>query len=224
MAAAMLTSTFVGTPSALARTASTSRPARQSVRAAAASGSKGLWLPGTESPPWLKGDLPGDRGFDPLGLGSDPDRLKWYAEGEKTNGRWAMAAVAGILGQELLGVEPRWYAAGAKEYALPPLALLGLEAVVLGFLELKRYQGWKETGKSGLINSFPFDPVGLNSDSNAEKEIKNGRLAMVAFLGFAVQALVTREGPIEGLKNHLADPFGHNFITNIANIPNVLSS
>ena len=27
-------------------------------------------------------------------LGSDQDRLKWYAEAEKTNGRWAMAAVA----------------------------------------------------------------------------------------------------------------------------------
>ena len=32
---------------------------------------------------------------DPLGLGVDSDRLKWYAEAEKTNGRWAMAAVRG---------------------------------------------------------------------------------------------------------------------------------
>jgi light-harvesting complex I chlorophyll a/b binding protein 5 len=35
-------------------------------------------------------------------------RLKWYAEAEKTNGRWAMMAVAGILGQELLGVDAKW--------------------------------------------------------------------------------------------------------------------
>lgn len=35
----------------------------------------------------------------------------------------------------------------------------------------------------------------------------------VAFVGFAVQALVTREQPIEGLSKHLADPFGHNIIT-----------
>ena len=45
---------------------------------------------------------------------------------------------------------------------------------------------------------------------------------MVAFVGFAVQALVTREGPVEGLVAHLANPFGHNIVSNIANIPNVI--
>lgn len=32
----------------------------------------------------------------------------------------------------------------------------------------------------------------------------------VAFIGFCVQALVTRTTPLEGLKAHLADPFGKN--------------
>ena len=31
-----------------------------------------LWLPNTTRPEWLDGSLPGDRGFDPLGL-SKPD-------------------------------------------------------------------------------------------------------------------------------------------------------
>ena len=31
----------------------------------------------------------------------------------------------------------------------------------------------------GVLNQFPFDPLGLNSEANAVKEIKNGRLAMV---------------------------------------------
>lgn len=69
---------------------------------------------------------------------------------------------------------------------------------------------------------FPLDPAGMNSEANAVKEIKNGRLAMVAFIGFAVQALVTREGPIEGLVAHLANPFGHNIVTNIANLPAIV--
>ena len=42
-----------------------------------------------------KAALPGTYGFDPLRLGTNPETLAWYAEAEKTNGRWAMAAVAG---------------------------------------------------------------------------------------------------------------------------------
>ena len=44
-----------------------------------------------------KVDLPGAYGFDPLRLGTNPETLAWYAEAEKTNGRWAMAAVAGVM-------------------------------------------------------------------------------------------------------------------------------
>jgi light-harvesting complex I chlorophyll a/b binding protein 5 len=32
----------------------------------------------------------------------------------------------------------------------------------------------------------------------------------VAFIGFAVQALVTRTQPLEGLSKHLSDPLGRN--------------
>jgi light-harvesting complex I chlorophyll a/b binding protein 5 len=75
------------------------------------------------------------------------------AEGEKTNGRWAMMAVVGILGTELLGVEPKWFEAGAKEYDIPAAPLTAIEFVVLGFLETKRWQGFKETGSVSLIGS-----------------------------------------------------------------------
>ena len=102
---------------------------------------------------------------------------------------------------------------------IPFLGLFAIQQIVFGFLETSRYQAWKSGEKNAL---FPLDPAGMNSDANAVKEIKNGRLAMVAFVGFAVQALVTREGPIEGLFGHLASPFSHNIIGNIANLPNVI--
>jgi hypothetical protein len=41
--------------------------------------------------------LPGDFGFDPLGLGEDPESLKWYVQAELVHSRFAMLGVLGIL-------------------------------------------------------------------------------------------------------------------------------
>mmetsp|Transcript_42499 Transcript_42499/g.76220 ORF Transcript_42499/g.76220 Transcript_42499/m.76220 type:complete len:225 (-) Transcript_42499:117-791(-) len=197
--------------------------ARASVRVAAAD--RTIWLPSAPLPKHLDGSLPGDFGFDPLGLGTEPDRLKWYVEAEKTNGRWAMMAVAGILFTEITGFAPKWFNVGYEtqgDYPLP--ALIAMEALVMGFIETKRLQGFKETGKSGFLNAYPFDPAGMDSPSMAVKEVKNGRLAMVAFVGFSVQALVTRQGPVANLTSHIGDPFGSNIAANVMNLPQTLGN
>jgi light-harvesting complex I chlorophyll a/b binding protein 2 len=62
-----------------------------------------VWYPGNDAPSYLDGSLVGDYGFDPLGLGSDPEILKWFVQAELIHGRWAMAGVAGIL---IPGVRP----------------------------------------------------------------------------------------------------------------------
>lgn len=71
-----------------------------------------------------------------------------YAEAEKTNGRWAMMAVAGILFTEALGFSDKWFNTGYEARDQAPLpALIAMEALVMGFIETKRLQGFKETGK-----------------------------------------------------------------------------
>lgn len=87
-----------------------------------------------------------------------------------------MAAVAGILFTDAIGKGP-WYEAGAADYWLPPLPQLAILFPVVGFLELKRLEGFQATGKSGFVNSFPFDPLGQMSPAMQVKEVKNGRLA-----------------------------------------------
>lgn len=51
--------------------------------------------PGSTPPAHLVGKLPADFGFDPLGLGSDPAKLKWNVESELVHSRWAMAGEQG---------------------------------------------------------------------------------------------------------------------------------
>ncbi len=58
-----------GSPAFVCRLAAAA--ARRSVFAGDA-----LWLPNTSRPAWLDGSLPGDRGFDPLGLSKPVEYLQ----------------------------------------------------------------------------------------------------------------------------------------------------
>jgi len=163
-------------------------------------------------PPYLDGSAAGDYGFDPLRLSANSDLAPWYREAELMNGRWAMHATLGILVTDALGL-PKWFEVGAEPTGIPLNVLLAIEVAVMAVLEYKRVEGFQATGKSGFLGSFPFDPFGLDSKENAVKEVKNARLAMVAFLGFASQAAVRGLGPVECLKAHLADPAHVNLFT-----------
>nr|XP_011464998.1 PREDICTED: chlorophyll a-b binding protein 5, chloroplastic isoform X4 [Fragaria vesca subsp. vesca] len=194
---------------------------------------RSLWY-GEERPRWLgpipydypehlTGELPGDYGFDVVGLSKDPVAFQRYFNFEILHARWAMLAAFGALVPEILDllgafhfVEPVWWRVGYSKLKVGP--------------EYARYCGIEALEPLGIylpgdIN-YPggelFDPLNLSRDPVAfeelkVKEIKNGRLAMVAWLGFYSQAALTGKGPVQNLLEHISDPL-HNNLLSIINL------
>lgn len=72
-------------------------------------------------------------------------------------------------------------------------------------------------GDQNYPGGTPFDPLGFSQKPDefveqAVKEIKNGRLAMLAMLGYFVQAAVTQQGPVQNLLSFAADPLHNNIV------------
>ncbi|KAK7382904.1 hypothetical protein VNO78_28568 [Psophocarpus tetragonolobus] len=142
-------------------------------------------------------------------------------------------------------VEPVWWRVGYSKLKGDTLDYLGIQglhfagsqgviviaicqALLMVGPEYARYCGTEALEPLGIylpgdIN-YPggplFDPLNLSNDPEAfeelkVKEIKNGRLAMVAWLGFYVQAALTGKGPVQNLIDHISDPFHNNLLDSL---------
>jgi len=202
----------------------------------------------------LDGSLPGDFGFDPLKLGSDPDLLKWFTQAELVHCRWAMLGMAGILFPEVASKVgaldvPDWWVAGkvAQDSSdIPFGTLVGAEIIFFGWVEGKRWADFKNPGSqadgsfvgvtepfAGSGNGYPggpwFDPFGFGKGDAAKleeykwAEIRNGRLAMVAFVGFVSQHYATGKDPVQNLIDHVSDPTHVTFATNGVSLPHAVN-
>ena len=203
----------------------------------------GLLDPNADVPSYLDGTLAGDYGFDPLGLGKDGNIEKYrVAEVIHARWAMlaipgivipeALGIPGGVwteTGKVFLDGE-----AGRPEILGNPYLFTAIEVALMAGVE--GFRSGKIDAPEGFAPSYgkfsgsdfsgldPINPGGpldfLNVAATPEdlavlkvKEIKNGRLAMIAMLGVFVQGAVTNEGPAANWGKHVADPFGYNFVT-----------
>ncbi|KAJ6309110.1 hypothetical protein OIU76_018658 [Salix suchowensis] len=171
---------------------------RKLVVVAAAAQPKKSWIPAVKGggnlvdPEWLDGSLPGDYGFDPLGLGKDPAFLKWYREAELIHGRWAMAAVLahphGLGGEQEVGglLQPRVPIRGVGNAMVEERG---------EFRQRHRRPGVSPAassltrwGLAGTLKDGVYIPDVEKLERLKVAEIKHARLAMVAMLIFYFEA------------------------------------
>lgn len=149
----------------------------------------------------------GDNGFDPFGF-SDYFDMKWLREAEIKHGRAAMLATVGFVAQQYITLPGMTH---VDDSNLAPEAA-GLSSMLQIVFGLGIWEFWTNKGNVTMETMFSdpsrepgnlgFDPMGLSKGkSKAEmeemqlKEIKNGRLAMMAIGGMIHHNFVTG-GPL----------------------------
>merc|ERR1719460_1321918 len=151
----------------------------------------GLGAPGT---------MAGDVGFDPLQI-SDLVPIQWAREAELKHARICMLAWAGWVAVDLgfrVPYAPEVSSLLAHDAAVEKGPMLGL-FIPLALIEVcagipKCFQIMNDPD-AAPGGDYKFDPLGFGGGRDLEeKEIANGRLAILGFSGTVTQAVLTGNG------------------------------
>mmetsp|Transcript_19651 Transcript_19651/g.63169 ORF Transcript_19651/g.63169 Transcript_19651/m.63169 type:complete len:213 (+) Transcript_19651:79-717(+) len=166
-------------------------------------------LPWLSAPPVLDGSVVGDVGFDPLHFAKSQALLSYFREAEIKHARLAMLATVGWVVSEMLD-PPLAKLCGLPcvlaRQAFAPSTLNGGLAeihpvfwgVSLGSASaFELYSLYLMLQKKALEpGDLQFDPLGFYPTERSRRrrmqlaEIKHGRLAMVAVVGFAAEEFI----------------------------------
>jgi len=179
------------------------------------------WVPDKSLPCYgLPGAIAPLGFFDPLGFTKDMELLgvKRFREAEIMHGRVAMMATIGyIIGESTptitYGMNVHHTIANNQIPEVPGTVLFPFFLAINIAEAIRASIGWVEPGLGPLFtlreNYYPgdirFDPLGLKpTDAKEfatmqEKELSNGRLAMLAAAGMCVQEQINGKGILENL-------------------------
>jgi len=199
---ATILATMAGTATAFAPSTSTSSTSALNAFANGMVGGEG-----PEPMPFNFGSEKTSKNFDPVGFSERaPEWLNWFREAELKHGRQAMLATVGLIVPEFVRVPGEQFSFEAIPKVIDAHdALLdsSMKQILLwvSFAEvctLAALSNMNEFDREP--GNFGFDPLGMMPKDEAGKkamqlkELKNGRLAMVAIGGMIHGSIVTGHG------------------------------
>lgn len=142
--------------------------------------------------------MPGDVGFDPMGLSEIQQDLTYARWAELKHGRIAMLAIVGLITEEYIHLPGEAYqnsdpfgAVSTVGFGVNVQILLGIGIVELANF-YKHYDG-STPGDLGWDLGLLKGKSEAQIQKAKEQEIKHARLAMVAITGATVQTLMFHE-------------------------------
>ncbi|KAL3765061.1 hypothetical protein ACHAWU_009429 [Discostella pseudostelligera] len=162
-------------------------------------------IPFLTVPEKLDGSMPGDMGFDPMGLSDIQTDLRYARWAELKHGRVCMLAVVGMVWQEYLPHLPG--AAYATTDPFEAISSVGFGSniqtlLAIGIVELANWdETFNGTSRPGVLPGWEGGSWSKMSEAEKNKrfesEIVHCRLAMIAFIGATHQTFLLHKGLLD---------------------------